>query len=195
MSKDFKIAILVLAAGASRRMNGIKQILPYKGSTLLENALKIAKMSKADQVFCVLGANKEEIQQKVDFENVEIIENQVWNEGLGQSIAVGVEAIQKYEKYDGILVMLADQPFISSAYLDKMIAIFQENRYPIIATRYSDKPGVPALFPQKTFSAFTNLSGDSGAKSILQNEENIRLLEANTFDIDYPEDYEKILKF
>ena len=99
MDTDFKIAVLVLAAGASRRMNGIKQILAFKDSTLLENALKTAKMSENDQVFCVLGANKEEILQKVDFQNVEIIKNEDWNDGLGKSIAVGVEAIRDYKDY------------------------------------------------------------------------------------------------
>ncbi|MCL6217484.1 nucleotidyltransferase family protein [Zunongwangia pacifica] len=193
METDFKIAVLMLAAGASRRMNGIKQILAFKDSTLLENALKTAKMSENDQVFCVLGANKEEIQQKVDFQDIEIIENTAWSDGLGKSIAVGVEAIQNYKDYDLILVMLGDQPFISSVYLDKMISKFKENQSYIIATSYSGKPGVPALFPKKIFSELIKLSGDSGAKVILQHHENIIKLEAeNTFDVDSPEDYKKV---
>lgn len=196
MDTDFKIAVLVLAAGASRRMNDIKQILAFKDSTLLENALKTAKMSKNDQVFCVLGANKEEIQQKVDFQGIEIIQNDDWNEGLGKSIAVGVAFIQDYKDYDGIIVILADQPFITSAYLDKMIEKFIENKSEIIATSYSGKPGVPAVFPQKIFSELTKLSGDSGAKELLRSEKNIIKLEAeNTFDVDIPEDYKKVLRY
>ncbi|UAB82627.1 nucleotidyltransferase family protein [Zunongwangia sp. SCSIO 43204] len=196
METDFKIAVLVLAAGASRRMNDIKQILAFKDSTLLENALKTAKVSKNDQVFCVLGANKEEIQQKVDFQGIEIIQNDNWNNGLGKSIAVGIEAIQNYKDYDGILVMLGDQPFISSEYLNKMIEKFIQNQSDIVATSYSGKPGVPALFPQKIFSELTKLSGDSGAKELLRGEKNIVKLEAeNTFDVDSPEDYKKVLRF
>jgi len=196
METDFKIAVLMLAAGASRRMNGIKQILAFKDSTLLENALKTAKMSENDQVFCVLGANKEEIQQKIDFQDIEIIENTAWNDGLGKSIAVGVEAIQNYKDYEGILLMLGDQPFISSAYLNKMIEKFIGNQSEIIATSYSGKPGVPALFPKKIFSELIKLSGDSGAKVILQHHENIIKLEAeNTFDVDSPEDYKKVLGY
>jgi len=196
MNTDFKVAVLVLAAGASRRMNDIKQILAFKDSTLLENALKTAKMSKKNQVFCVLGANKEEIQQKVDFQDIEIIQNDNWNEGLGKSIAIGVEAIQNYKDYDGILVMLGDQPFISSEYLNKMIEKFIENQSEIVATSYSGKPGVPALFPKKIFSELTKLSGDSGAKELLRSEKNIIKFEAeNTFDVDSPEDYKKILRY
>ena len=193
MDTDFKIAVLVLAAGASRRMNDIKQILAFKDSTLLENALKTAKMSKNNQVFCVLGANKEEILQKVDFQSIEIIQNEDWNNGLGKSIAIGVEAIQNYKDYDGILVMLGDQPFISSEYLNKMIEKFIQNQSEIIATSYSGKPGVPSLFPQKIFSQLKKLKGDSGAKELLRSEKNIIKLEAeNTFDVDSPEDYKSI---
>ncbi len=193
MGTNFKTAILVLAAGASSRMNEIKQVLPYKDSTLLGNALKMAKMSKSAQVFCVLGANKDEIQQKVDFLDIEIIENKEWNDGLGKSIAVGVATIQKNSEYNSILVMLGDQPFITSRYLDKMISKFNENQSPVIVTNYSGKPGVPALFPHKNFSELIKISGDSGAKSILKNHANIIKLEAeNTFDVDSPEDYKKL---
>ena len=193
MGTNFKTAILVLAAGASSRMNEIKQVLPYKDSTLLGNALKMAKMSKSAQVFCVLGANKEEIQQKVDFLDIEIIENKEWSAGLGKSIAVGVATIDKNRKYDSVLVMLGDQPFITSRYLDQLISKFNENQSQIIATNYSCRPGVPAVFPRQKFSELIKLSGDSGAKLILKNQANIIKLDAeNTFDIDSPEDYKKI---
>ena len=121
------------------------------------------------------------------------IENKEWNDGLGKSIAVGVATIQKNSEYNSILVMLGDQPFITSRYLDKMISKFNENQSPVIATNYSGKPGVPALFPHKNFSELIKISGDSGAKSILKNHANIIKLEAeNTFDVDSPEDYKKL---
>ena len=125
---------------------------------------------------------------KVDFLDIEIIENKEWNDGLGKSIAVGVATIQKNSEYNSILVMLGDQPFITSRYLDKMISKFNENQSPVIVTNYSGKPGVPALFPQKSFSELIKISGDSGAKSILKTYRKaleslaLTLLEKETID-------------
>ncbi len=187
-------AILILAAGASRRMNGIKQILPFNDTTLLGNAIKEAKNSKAKSIFCILGANIEKIKSIVSFEEIDIIYNENWDEGIGVSIAKGVAFItEKAQEIDAILIILADQPYVNSSYLDALIKQHLLNIDKIIATDYEAKTGVPAIFPKNYFSELLKLNGDNGAKVILNNLINVELCtsKVNTLDIDYPSDIPK----
>ncbi|MBT0608110.1 nucleotidyltransferase family protein [Aequorivita echinoideorum] len=193
-----KIGIIILAAGASKRMKRKKQMLPFKETTLLGNALEIAKMTSASRIICVLGAHFNEILNNHNFENIEVLENKNWEQGLGSSLAVGTEFLQKkHHEIDGILIMLADQPFVNSAYLNKLINTFSNMEEGILATNYSDHAGVPAIFPRKFYTDLNKLKGDEGAKSILQkytDSVKISKYQTDTTDIDTPAAYENAIK-
>ncbi len=191
MITEKNTAILILAAGASRRMNGIKQILPFEKTTLLGNTIAQAKKTLTENVFCILGANAEKIESIVSFEGIEKVYNENWDEGIGSSIANGVAFIaKKSSEIEAILIVLADQPFVNSTYLQALIKQFKKSNSKIIATNYKDEAGVPAIFPKSSFKILMNLNGDNGAKFILKNMENVELSDTtvDTFDVDYPSD-------
>ena len=191
-----KVAILILAAGEASRMGSIKQLLPWHNTTLLGNAIKNAKQTRLD-VYIILGANAQEIQKEIK-EDVFIIINNNWKIGLGSSIASGVELIGMNAKdYDGVLVMLADQPFIDSSYLTKLIELFSKTDKGIIATNYGNKLGVPAIFSKAYFKELQRLNNDFGAKDILKTyiADSISIApNGKEKDIDTVEDYTKFLK-
>jgi len=83
------ITILILAAGASSRMGEAKQLLPWRDTTLLGNAISTAKTSRANEVLIVLGANADTIKAEVISKNITFLENKLWNLGLGSSISCG----------------------------------------------------------------------------------------------------------
>jgi len=195
MYKDTNIAILILAAGAASRMGSIKQLLPWKTTTLLGNAITNAK-TITNNVYVVLGANAQEIKNKTVAE-VTYINNSDWSSGLGSSIACGVEAIVNKGQYAGVLIMLADQPLVDVNYINKLIDLFTKNDKGIIATNYSEKIGVPVIFNKTYFKELRNLKNDFGAKYILKNyNEDIISINPNgkEKDIDTPDDYQELLK-
>lgn len=192
------IAILLLAAGASSRMGTIKQLLPWKGTVLINHMVKVASSSIASEVVVVLGANAGEISQVLDRKpDVNIIENKSWTSGLGKSISSGMEFLmEKQPGISAVLVMLCDQPLIETGYLDRMINSFHDGKGKIIATAYGRHNGVPALFSSYFFQELLSLKNDFGARELLKNHEgDIYGLSAGNslLDIDTRQDYESLL--
>lgn len=190
-----KTAILILAAGNSSRMGTAKQLLPYKQTTLLGWSIKQAQKSKACDVYCVLGANAEIIKKQIDNTSIKIIINPNYNDGLSTSIVFGVNYLMD-KKIDSILIMLADQPNVTTNYLNEMLAIYKENPTKTIASNYKNKNGVPAIFPKSSFNKLLNLKGDKGAKELLneQSSEIIKMKPFSLIDIDTNEDYQNLSK-
>lgn len=188
-----KIAALILAAGNSSRMGEAKQLLPWSNTTLLGNAIEVAHRASVSKVFVVLGAEAVRIQKALFSHSYEVIINQHWQQGLGSSISAGISGIlHSGIKPNGILIMLADQPFIDAAYINLMIAHFEAKEGRIISTGYGSKMGVPAIFHNCFFDALQNLKGDEGASSlILRNKDICLSLDPGkkTTDLDTPEDY------
>ncbi len=190
------IALLILAAGAASRMGEVKQLLLYKGTTLLEWSIKQAQKSLVKNVFCVLGAHKEIIEKQLATNTVDLIYNPNYKKGLSTSIVSGIKVIQE-KGFDKALIMLADQPSITPTYLNELILNAKNNPTQIIASRYQNTIGVPAVFPKKYFNDLLNLKGDKGAKNfLLQHNNNVIKVNSsqNLLDIDTPKDYQHLLK-
>ncbi|KAF9659705.1 nucleotidyltransferase family protein [Tenacibaculum sp. ZH5_bin.1] len=191
-----KTAILILAAGSASRMGKIKQLLPYKNTTLLEWTIEQAQKSTIKNVFCVLGANKDAIEKKLTTNAIITIYNPKHQDGLSTSIIKGIEFLQEHN-FDNALIMLADQPHVTSEYLNSLIKVSKRNPSKIITSNYQGSVGVPAVFPKEYFNKLLNLKGDKGAKNfLLQHDDNIFKVNSslNLLDIDTPEDYQYLLK-
>lgn len=191
-----KIAILILAAGESKRMNGIKQLLPWKNTTLLGNAIEQAIQSKGNAVYVVLGANANQITPTIAHYNIQTIENANWKNGLGNSIAAGVKEIKDNQgDYDAILITLADQPLLTADYYNLLMDHYVQNKAKIIASETNNSPSVPAIFDALYFEQLSQLHQDQGAKEILlaaEKEVYVLRTNANLMDVDTQSAYEKI---
>ena len=187
------IAILLLAAGDSKRMGEPKQLLKIGQTTMLGKVISNSLKTKADSINVVLGANSKMIIPELP-KNINIIINEKFGNGLSSSIQKGVENLTEF---DSILVALGDQPFVHSNYFDEMINISVQNPENIIASDYGKYKGVPALFPKRFYSKLLKLSGDKGAKKLLNSsDEPILVLKmpVNLFDVDTPLDYKELNK-
>lgn len=188
-----KSAILILAAGSSSRMKKVKQLLPYKNTTLLGWTIQQAEQSVVENIFCVLGANKELIEKQLS--EIEVIHNPDYQNGLSTSIINGVQFIQKKE-FDTVLIMLADQPHVTFKHLNNLIKTSERNPSKIIVSEYQNTLGVPAIFPKTYFNDLLCLKGDKGAKVLFEkNASNLIKIKAshNLIDIDTPEEYNDLL--
>ena len=189
------IAILVLAAGKSSRMNSIKQLEKVNHKTLLELTLEKIQRISTSNIFCVLGANSDKIKSEISSKNVQFIENTNFEDGLSSSIVSGIQCFKRKNfNFEGIFILLADQPAIDSAYIEDMLHLFKQHKDKIIASNYGEKLGVPAIFPKKYFSDLFLIKGDKGAKEFINNKKNEVLfstIKTNFLDIDTREDLQR----
>jgi molybdenum cofactor cytidylyltransferase len=188
--------IILLAAGASRRLGKPKQLLLYNGQSLLQHNMNIASGSLAKQVIVVLGANAEAILSEIDQEMVHVAINTGWEEGMASSIRCGLNELLKADPFsEGAIVMVCDQPFVSASLLNNLVTTYQETGKPIIASSYENTFGPPALFHKSMFTELLQLKGDTGARKIIQqhaNEVGIVPFPQGDIDIDKQSDYDNI---
>ncbi|MGI9532490.1 nucleotidyltransferase family protein [Lutimonas sp.] len=163
-----KVGAVVLAAGSSSRMQGIKQLLPWKDSTMVSHVLDQLKESDACHVFLVLGAYHSEILSKIDTRNITVVLNQNWTLGMGSSIARIATYIQKEGiEIDALLLATSDQPILELNTYNKLInSSINSNR--IVATSYGKSYGIPAVFGRDYFEELSCLNKDTGAKAVIK---------------------------
>lgn len=192
------IGVVLLAAGESSRMGSPKQLLPYGGQTLIEYMVKIAGSSKAKLVVVVLGAKADSIATKIDNNSAILVVNDSWQEGMASSIRTGIKTlIQADPNAVGAILLVCDQPDITSQLINDLIDAHLQTGKPIITCSYADTFGPPALFHRSIFPDLLQLKGDVGARSILQ--QHIQDVETVAFprgsrDIDTKADYEELTK-
>ena len=178
---DPELAVLILAAGESKRLGKPKQLLPYQHSTLLEHSISCAK-SVSTNILIVLGANEEAIKGKTNLSDDQIVMNPNWKEGIGSSIAYGIQSIVgKFTPCKKVMILLTDQPKISNQLLGKLVLSHQNGGKLITASNYGDTFGVPAIFDQSLCTQLAELKNDQGAKPIIKSHI------SQTNFVDFPE--------
>jgi len=192
-----KYGIIILAAGGSSRLGEPKQLLPYGNGNLIQRAVTEAKATDAKKVVVVLGSNAEEIEKALSNIEVEIVRNESWSEGIGASIRTGVNLVANDESLDGVILMVCDQPYVSSASLMELMNHQRSSGKPVVASQYKNTVGTPAFFHRSFFKHLQSLEGDTGAKKILIDYSdqvfNVKF-PLGDIDIDTRSDYEMLLK-
>jgi molybdenum cofactor cytidylyltransferase len=184
---------LVLAAGGSQRLGAPKQLLPYKEKTLLDHVLNTARACDFDQLVCVIGGSAQEIRERVDLSNVEVVENQHFGEGCSSSIAAALTAVDP--KADVLVLMLGDQPGVTAQTLTTLLA--GRGEAPLAACAYEDGRGHPLAFARSTFAQLQQLHGDKGVWKLLDRHTDhvvdVPIRGPIPRDVDTDEDYRAIL--
>ncbi|HVR60499.1 MAG TPA: nucleotidyltransferase family protein [Polyangia bacterium] len=161
-----RIGCVVMAAGASRRMGLPKQLLRFRGRPLLLRAVQAAQHSAATLSAVVLGASRDRVARAIAGTGIETVDNADWRQGMSSSVRAAV-AWARMRDCDGLLLAVGDQPHLTSEHLDALIAA-SAGATRIAASAYDDVLGVPALFPWEMFQRLESLSGDAGARALLQ---------------------------
>lgn len=183
-----RVAALVLAAGGSSRLGQPKQLVRYCGETLVERAVRIATEAGAAPVFVVLGANFQPILDVLHSCSYQprILINKGWQRGLATSIALGATAAERVDAED-LLVLSCDQVTVTSQHLRMLVQA--SRREHVVASFYAERRGVPALFPDFSFHALQELTGDHGARDLLKDDAVLTVpLQGGGFDVDTPDD-------
>ena len=192
-----KSAIIILAAGASIRLGKPKQLLLYKGKSLVQHVVTEAKNSRADEVVVILGANHDLIANEIPADKkIKFIVNDQWEEGMASSIKAGIIFVTKEVSPDFAILAVCDQPFIDSALFNKLIDTHLRTNKPIVASQYQHTLGTPVLFDKQFFNELVSLNGDHGARSIiLKHPTRLTTIPfpSGHIDIDTNEQYKELL--
>lgn len=182
MAGSARIAAVVLAAGASRRLGSPKQLAMLGDETLLERAVRLARAAGCSPVIVVLGAEYKQVLANCGLGDAVPVIHDKWEEGMGSSIRLGVRAC---EDAAGVVVMTCDQPAVTVEHLQLLMRGPEVN-----ASRYAGRKGVPAFFPERYFGELEALNGDVGARDLLRSAEAVELV-GGELDVDTLEDLER----
>ena len=189
---------IILAAGESKRMGKPKLLLPFGNSTIIETIVNNATESKADEVLVVLGSGAENIAEKIRGFPAKTSINPNFRQGMLSSIQWGFEVLP--EDTLAALVMLGDQPMVSSSVNDKVIDADERAEKSIVLPIYNKRRGHPLLIDMKYREEVKRLSPDIGLRVLVHNHAG-DILEVEVDDpgilkdIDTLEDYNRILLF
>jgi molybdenum cofactor cytidylyltransferase len=174
-------AAIILAAGSSSRMGQSKQLLDIKGKKLLIRTIDTVLQAGISEVTVVLGSEEPMHRKILKGLPVDIVHNPDWENGMGSSLKTGLRyLISKNTSLEAIVVLVCDQPLLTRENISSLLDKYHDVSKPIIASRYSGMPGVPALFDKSYFKKLAALPDDQGAKKIiLQNP-------ADVYEVDFP---------
>jgi molybdenum cofactor cytidylyltransferase len=188
------IGAVILAAGASSRMGEPKQLLRLGGKALLEQVLDNARSAAVDEMVVVLGAAAENIRQQVDLSQIKVVVNNSYQQGIGTSLGAGLAALDP--AINAALILLADQPFVRPATLERICGEYRRSHAQIVIPLYHGFRGNPVLLDRSVFPEVMALGGDVGCRAIFGNhlEEIVKLPVDDVgilLDIDSPADFDK----
>jgi CTP:molybdopterin cytidylyltransferase MocA len=181
-------ALVLLAAGGSRRLGQPKQLLRLHGETLVHRAARLGLATAPAEAIVVCGANADAVWAELADLPLRKAVCGAWEAGLGESLAVGLGALSP--DIDGALVLLCDQPALEADHLFALRDAWRSDPTRAAASAYAGVLGVPALLPRAWFARLAEGGHDHGARDLLRaNAAQVKAIPAPPLadDIDTPE--------
>jgi molybdenum cofactor cytidylyltransferase len=188
------VSAIILAAGGSRRFGRPKQLLPFRGESLVLHAVRAA--AACGRIVVVAGEQINLIENELRQTAAFVIQNPNWQRGLGASIQCGLQhLINANAKLDAVVLLACDQPYVDARTIAALMTMREDSGKAIVASRYASTLGVPALFDRSCFAALLALPDESGAKALI--ESRVRDVaeiefEQGAIDIDTPADFARL---
>ncbi|MFF0145554.1 nicotine blue oxidoreductase [Amycolatopsis sulphurea] len=185
---------LLLAAGAGRRFGKPKALVEFEGEALVQRAVRTLAEAGCEPVRVVVGAAAGEVRRLLP-DHLEVIEATRWREGMGESLAAGLEhLIDREARAVAVLVHLVDLPWVPPAALRRVLAGAGEAA--VARAAYDGVPGHPVLFGRRWWLEIAAAAtGDRGARDWLKPRTDVRLVECGDLgtgrDVDRPADLER----
>jgi molybdenum cofactor cytidylyltransferase len=190
---DAFVTGLVLGAGGSKRLGRPKQLLPFGDDTLLGHTLGVARACNFDQLVVPIGGAADEVRERVDFTDAEVVVNTAYGSGCSSSIAAALDAVDP--RCEVLVLMLGDQPGVTPATVQALLD--GRGDAPLAVCRYDDGRGHPLAFDRSVFEQLADLHGDKGVWRLLDEHADdvveVPVSGPIPLDVDTPEDYEAVL--
>lgn len=174
---------VLLAAGKSKRFDGVKQLANLGPCTLLEHSFRQLLESTLTDVRIAIAPSHQHIKQAVAIAPDYFFEAQDAGDGVGHTIANVVSALDENSSH--VMILLADQVAITTAHIEQVLEHSKANPEHIICCQSAVGISPPVVFPKRFFQALSQLTGDKGAKSvILAHSEQVKAIELDAAQID-----------
>ena len=185
---------IVLAAGLSSRMGVQKLLLPFGGKTVISHIVDQLLASTVGEVHAVVGHQAERISAELSGRAVSIVNNPNYTSGMLSSVRCGLRNLP--EKCRAVMVVLGDQPSITTGLIDQMLQSFAATEKNILVPLYKGKRGHPILFSSHYRDEILTQYGDVGLRGLLHghSEDTFELAVSTASvlcDMDCPEDYRR----
>ncbi len=162
------ITALVLAAGAARRFGSQKLLHPVRGEPLVRASVDRVVAAGPEQTIVVVGHDADAVRHALAGLPVTIVENPHPEQGLSSSLRAGLAMVSSNAV--AVLVALGDQPIDRDEVFPSLVARFGGDDVPIVAPRYQGVQGLPVLFARAVFPELERLSGDHGARGVVERD-------------------------
>lgn len=156
---------LVLAAEGSPHLGVPRQLLAYQGGTLLGASLETARDCAFDQLIVTLGTASEQVRERIDLDGARVVESPHADTG-SSSIVPALDVVDR--RTDGIVVMLGDQPGVTSATVWSLVAEVAGPSTPIGVSRYDNGRGSPCWFGRELFGELRQLRSDQDLWGVIR---------------------------
>ncbi|MDP2663332.1 MAG: nucleotidyltransferase family protein [Dehalococcoidia bacterium] len=194
-NRPFFVSAVLLAAGRAKRMGRPKLLMPFRDSTILEQAIDNLLGSRVDELIVVLGDDTRELAGRIRGRRLTIVENPEAERGMSTSIVAGLRVVHR--SATALMIALADQPLVDRKVVDRLIAEFQRGGKDIVVPTFKGARGNPVIFSVKYREDQLKLTGDVGGRTIIEGHPDDVLevpvgAEGVSVDIDTPEDYARL---
>lgn len=186
------IHALVLAAGSGVRFGGGKLLAPWRGAPLLHSALAVARAAPVASLTVVTGADADAVGACVAaFDpTIRIVHAADHADGMAASLRAGVAALPPDAA--GVIVFLGDMPRVPPDVPIALAAALRKGAS-AAAPEFAGRRGNPVGLARSLFSEVARLTGDQGARRILDRLGSALVLtrassDGVLFDVDRPED-------
>lgn len=188
-----KVGAVMLAAGRASRMGddaGHKLLAKFDGETLIRRMASTALSSTASQWVVVTGHRGDDIAASLHGLDVKLVDNPEFASGMASSLKRGLATLD--DDIAGALILLGDMPALTSAHLNRLIAAFKEDAGRVIVRACDgERRGNPVILPRSAFSEAMELSGDVGARALIESGSwpviDVEIGPAARLDVDTPE--------
>jgi molybdenum cofactor cytidylyltransferase len=174
-----------------------KQLLRFRGSSLLRRAIDTARAVPADQVIVVLGYAADQLLPELEDTGATVVLNDQWAEGVSTSLRGGLAAVASEAR--GVFIYPADMPLLTPEVLRELARRQHISGRPAAMTEAGGVRGVPVFITRSLFPSLMIQEGDVGGAQYLRAHP--EAVEAVHFDdpdlirdVDRPEDYSRLLE-
>jgi molybdenum cofactor cytidylyltransferase len=192
-----EIWAIVLAAGASSRMEQQKLLLPFQESTVIEKVIRLAEHVVKSNIVVVLGADHEKVRRQTGNPDLKYAVNENFKDGMLSSVICGFEALP--ENARAAVLFLGDQPQIPADVPLQVVSAWREKNKGIVIPACSGKRGHPVLIETRYKDEIKKLDPEKGLRILSEKfKTDVYEVECNApeilRDIDTPEDYANEIK-
>nr|WP_245549713.1 nucleotidyltransferase family protein [Natronococcus occultus] len=170
------MAGILLAAGTSSRFGSANKLLArLDGEPVIRQAAKTLLASTLDSTTVVVGFEADRVREALRGRDVSIVENPAYDRGQATSMRTGLRAVQ--QSVDAVVFMLGDLPAVTPDTIDLLTDAYHAGVGDALAAAYDGDRGNPVLFDSRHFPALLTVSGDTGGRRVLLEDDASALIE------------------